>query len=67
MDNAKKSEGQKTQDLRSARRDSDQDELLNLSSNVFKVRRTLLEQFGRIEREMEKRAQQDRKQFASRE
>jgi len=66
MDGAKKSEAQNSQSIRSPRREAEQDELLNLSSNVFKVRRTLLDQFGRIEREMEKRAQQDRKQFASR-
>lgn len=66
MDNTKKSDAQNARSFRSAQREAEQDELLNLSSNVFKVRRTLLEQFGRIEREMEKRAQQDRQKFASR-
>lgn len=42
-------------------------ELINLSSNVFKVRRTLLDQFGRIERDMEKRVKMNKEQFASRE
>ncbi|MEN9808553.1 MAG: hypothetical protein RLZZ488_120 [Pseudomonadota bacterium] len=44
---------------------ADKDELISLSSNVFKVRRTLLEQFSRIERDMEKRARQQKEQFAS--
>jgi 1-acyl-sn-glycerol-3-phosphate acyltransferase len=66
MDNAKKSDAQAARSVRSTQREAEQVELLNLSSNVFKVRRTLLEQFGRIEREMEKRAQQDRQKFASR-
>ncbi len=43
----------------------DQDDLISLSSNVFKVRRTLLEQFSRIERDMEKRARVNKEQFAS--
>jgi 1-acyl-sn-glycerol-3-phosphate acyltransferase len=43
------------------------DELIKLSSNVFKVRRTLLEQFSRIERDMEKRANVHKEQFASKE
>ncbi|MEY2988736.1 MAG: hypothetical protein RJB13_2257, partial [Pseudomonadota bacterium] len=67
MDNTKKTVAQISENVRSKHHESEQDELLNLSSSVFKVRRTLLEQFGRIEREMEKRAQQDRKKFASRE
>lgn len=48
-------------------RNREQQELINLSSNVFKVRRTLLDQFGRIERDMEKRVKINREQFASRE
>ncbi|NBW80425.1 hypothetical protein EBR21_01605, partial [bacterium] len=47
------------------RKSAGQDDLINLSSNVFKVRRTLLEQFSRIERDMEKRARANNKQFAS--
>jgi len=43
------------------------DDLTSLSSNVFKVRRTLLDQFSRIERDMEKRSKMNREQFASRE
>jgi 1-acyl-sn-glycerol-3-phosphate acyltransferase len=66
MDNTKKSENLEPQSQRNQRLGSEQDDLLNLSSNVFKVRRTLLEQFGRIERDMEKRAKQDREKFASR-
>ncbi|NBO39143.1 acyltransferase family protein [bacterium] len=45
---------------------SGQEDLISLSSNVFKVRRTLLEQFSRIERDMEKRAKTHQEQFASR-
>jgi len=51
----------------STRKSREQEDLLSLSSNVFKVRRTLLEQFSRIERDMEKRAKMNREQFASRE
>ncbi|MEN9824436.1 MAG: hypothetical protein RI953_181 [Pseudomonadota bacterium] len=47
------------------RKSAGQDDLINLSSNVFKVRRTLLEQFSRIERDMEKRTRANNKQFAS--
>lgn len=43
------------------------EDLVTLSSNVFKVRRTLLDQFSRIERDMEKRSKMNREQFASRE
>ena len=43
------------------------EDLVSLSSNVFKVRRTLLDQFSRIERDMEKRSKMNREQFASRE
>lgn len=41
-------------------------ELTELSSAVFRVRRTLLEQFSRIEREMESRFRGDAQRFASR-
>lgn len=44
---------------------SEKDDLIKLSTNVFKVRRTLLEQFSRIERDMEKRARVQKEQFAS--
>lgn len=66
MDNTKKFDATDERNTRTNRIQNEQDDLLNLSSNVFKVRRTLLEQFGRIEREMEKRARQDREKFASR-
>ncbi|MFZ9519942.1 MAG: lysophospholipid acyltransferase family protein [Silvanigrellaceae bacterium] len=60
-----KSQPDNTSENDSRRRNSKQDDLVNLSSNVFKVRRTLLEQFSRIERDMEKRANANNKQFAS--
>lgn len=60
-----KSTDPKTASPQSRRAAIDQDDLINLSSNVFKVRRTLLEQFSRIERDMEKRARVSKEQFAS--
>jgi 1-acyl-sn-glycerol-3-phosphate acyltransferase len=60
-----KSSDSKNPSTPSRRAAIDQDDLINLSSNVFKVRRTLLEQFSRIERDMEKRARVSKEQFAS--
>ncbi len=66
MSNSKSQSSEKSDSLAS-RKSREQEDLLSLSSNVFKVRRTLLEQFSRIERDMEKRAKLNREQFASRE
>jgi len=54
-------------DPRSKSRPRQGAELLELSGAVFRVRRTLLEQFSRIEREMESRFSEKGNRFASRE
>lgn len=62
-----KSKSQDDTEINAQPRSREHEDLINLSTNVFKVRRTLLDQFSRIERDMEKRAKMNKEQFASRE
>lgn len=65
MTSSNSSESRKNNQSGTRKSVAEKEELINLSSNVFKVRRTLLEQFSRIERDMEKRAKAEKEQFAS--